>query len=121
VPVLLAVQVFSVIYGPCYITSQHITCIFPLTLIFIFLISKTFFSFIHMCIQSLGHFSPLPPAPSLTYHFLSSYSHFFFLSVFKYSISSGLKLSSSLTNQTKPVYSKEFMFNVIFNEFLLRL
>jgi hypothetical protein len=25
-----------------------------------------FFSFIHMCIQCLGHFSPLPPAPSLT-------------------------------------------------------
>jgi hypothetical protein len=25
-----------------------------------------FFSFIHMCIQCLGHFSPLPPTPSLT-------------------------------------------------------
>jgi hypothetical protein len=24
------------------------------------------FYFIHMCIQRLGHFSPLPPAPSLT-------------------------------------------------------
>jgi hypothetical protein len=24
-----------------------------------------FFSFIHMCIQCLGHFSPLPPTPPL--------------------------------------------------------
>jgi hypothetical protein len=30
-----------------------------------------FFSFIHMCIQCLGHFSPLPPAPSLAYPNLS--------------------------------------------------
>jgi hypothetical protein len=27
---------------------------------------QLFFSFIHMCIQCLGHFSPLPPTPSLT-------------------------------------------------------
>jgi hypothetical protein len=28
--------------------------------------SFIFFSFIHMCIQCLGHFSPLSPAPSLS-------------------------------------------------------
>jgi hypothetical protein len=29
------------------------------------------FYFIRMCIQCLGHFSPLPPAPSLTPHYLA--------------------------------------------------
>jgi hypothetical protein len=28
-------------------------------------LSTSFFFFIHMCIQGLGHFSPLPPPPPL--------------------------------------------------------
>jgi hypothetical protein len=28
--------------------------------------NHSFFYYIHMCIQCLGHFSPLPPDPSLT-------------------------------------------------------
>jgi hypothetical protein len=42
------------------------------------------FYFIHMCIQCLGHFSPLPPAPSLTlpYPLLPSRNYFALISNF---------------------------------------
>jgi hypothetical protein len=36
---------------------------------------ETFFVFIHMCIQGLGHFSPSAPTPSLTTHSAPSSPH----------------------------------------------
>jgi hypothetical protein len=52
----------SVLYLIMYCGGYHFV-FFPSCMTFLLLL----FSFIHMCIQCLGHFSLLYPAPSLTY------------------------------------------------------
>jgi hypothetical protein len=52
-------------YKPPQIGLVPASC--SLIFFFVTLPKFYFFSFIHMCIQCLGHFSPLPPTPSHTY------------------------------------------------------
>jgi hypothetical protein len=50
--------------GIYHIKKLHFSVLQANKLAFLFIC--LFYSFIHMCVHCLGHFSPLPPAPTLS-------------------------------------------------------